>query len=57
MSNYILIDQKNLTAECWSVQFRGLEACKTCDVKDTSECGGQRIRETGKNNKDLNVPI
>ena len=57
MPNHRLINQANLTAECWDVQFDGLKACETCEFKNTSECGGQRIRETGKNNKGLNVPI
>jgi hypothetical protein len=34
------IDQSKLTSDCWLVQFNGLEACETCGVKGTSECGG-----------------
>lgn len=39
------ISTKNLTSECWLIQFWGLEACKDCEAKNTSECGGQKIRE------------
>jgi hypothetical protein len=34
------IDQANLTADCFMVQFQGLEACKACEYHGTSECGG-----------------
>jgi len=34
------IDQSKLTSDCWLIQFSGLSACKTCEVKGTSECGG-----------------
>ena len=51
------IKQKNLTSECWSVQFSGLEYCDTCEFKDTKNCGGQKIRKTGKNDKGIKVPI
>lgn len=39
------IDQSKLTSDCWLIQFNGLSACETCKVKDTSECGGQNIRD------------
>jgi len=50
-------DQSKLTAECWDVQFWGLEKCETCQWKDSDECGGQEIRKTGKNKKGYSVPI
>jgi hypothetical protein len=34
-----------------------LEACKTCEVKDTDECGGIEIRKTGKNEKGFLTPL
>jgi len=51
------IHQANLTAECWLVQIWGLEECNTCEFKDTPDCGGQQIWKTGKNEKNLSVPI
>jgi hypothetical protein len=39
------IDQDKLTSDCWLIQFDGLSACENCEVKDTSECGGQAIRD------------
>ena len=51
------VSQSNLSAECWLVQIQGLEYCKTCESKDTDECGGQEIRKTGKNEVGENVPI
>ncbi len=51
------ISQSELTSECWLVQFVGLTECETCDVKNTNECGGPDIRETGKNSKGFEVPL
>ncbi len=34
------IDQDKLTSDCWLIQFSGLEACKTCEVCNTADCGG-----------------
>jgi hypothetical protein len=45
------IDQSELTGECWQVQFWGLSECEECEYKDTDECGGKRIRKTGRNKK------
>jgi hypothetical protein len=50
------INQAEMTAECWSVQFNGLEYCKTCAYKGKN-CGGKRIRKTGKNEKGFTVPL
>ena len=51
------VSQQNLSSECWLVQMWGLTDCETCEYKDTSECGGKRIRETGKNALGVSVPI
>jgi hypothetical protein len=51
------VSQACLTPECWSVQFWGLSHCDTCELKGTKECGGQRIRKTGKNELGFSVPI
>jgi hypothetical protein len=40
-----VIDQSKLTNDCWLIQFDGLLACETCEVKDTPECGSQAIRK------------
>ena len=34
------VDQSQLTADCWLVQFRGLQACVDCDAFNTKGCGG-----------------
>lgn len=46
------IQQKDLTSDCWSVQFWGLPYCsgfgdydQMCEYLATEECGGQRIRK------------
>ena len=39
------INQNKLTSDCWLIQFSGLSACETCEVKDTPDCGGQIITE------------
>lgn len=38
--NIKIINSSSLTCDCWLVQIKGLEACKTCDIKDTKKCGG-----------------
>jgi hypothetical protein len=43
------VPQAQLSAECWSVQFWGLAYCKTCPFKGKKDCGGKKIRRTGKN--------
>ena len=40
-----VINAKDLTSDCWMIQFTGLEACKNCEFKNTPECGGQEIRK------------
>jgi len=39
------IYQKDLTPDCWSIQFWGLPYCRRCEYLATDECGGQRIRK------------
>jgi len=53
----VVVKQDNLSAECWIVQLFGLANCKTCEYRDTPECGGQQIRTTGKNELGHNVPL
>ena len=45
------IDQSQLTSDCWSIQFEGLEACQNCEFKDTDECGGGETLKRMKNEK------
>jgi hypothetical protein len=52
-----IIPQKDLTSECWGVQMQGLSACKSCEFRDTEECGGKKIRESKKNEKGKRVPL
>ncbi len=51
------IPQSQLTDECWSIQFKGKEACLNCEFRDTDECGGKDIIRLGKNKKGYAVPI
>jgi len=44
-----VIRQKDLSAECWLVQFSGTDYCNFCEYKDTKDCGGKNILKTGKN--------
>jgi hypothetical protein len=37
------INQSGLTADCWSIQFYGLKACKKCESKGKKTCGGKNI--------------
>lgn len=51
------IPQNQMTEECWSIQFNGKEACLGCEFRNTDECGGKNIVETGKNKKGFSVPL
>lgn len=50
-----VVDSSRLSSECWSVQFRGFAACKSCEFKGTKDCGGQRIIETGENKHGVKI--
>jgi len=43
------IDQSKLTADCWLVQFNGLQACTTCEYQGTDDCGGGKTLQALKN--------
>ncbi|MEA2104852.1 MAG: hypothetical protein U9P79_09475 [Candidatus Cloacimonadota bacterium] len=45
------VEQSKLTSDCWLIQFRGLEACESCDLKGTDECGGGETLKRLKNIK------
>lgn len=51
------IDQSDLTAECWDIQIRGIEACQECEFLNTDECGWKSIIKKLTNNKGVEVPI
>ena len=36
------IDQSQLNSDCLLIQFEGLIACKTCEVRGRKDCGGGR---------------
>lgn len=48
------IDQNTLTSDCLLIQFNGLEACSTCEFKNTKDCGGKRILKKLKQSKAKN---
>lgn len=37
------VNQSEMTSDCWLIQFRGLDACTTCEFKRTADCGGKAI--------------
>ena len=41
--NEKVIEQNELTSDCWLIQINGLDACINCEFKDTDECGGKEI--------------
>lgn len=55
--NVKTVKQAELSSECWVVQFEGLSACETCELRDTEECGGPSIRKSGKNELGNDVPV
>ena len=48
--------QRELTGECWGIQFDGLKACETCEFLNTDNCGGKNIRKTLQNAKGFPIP-
>ena len=34
------VGQTTLTGDCFMIQINGLDECKSCEFKDTDECGG-----------------
>ena len=44
-TNVKIINQSDLTSECWGIQMWGIEKCDTCEFLNTDECGGQEIRK------------
>lgn len=53
----IRIKRRELTDECWTVQFEGLSACKKCKLRGTHWCGGKGIILSDKNKKGYRVPL
>ena len=51
------VNQSHLSSECWLVQIWGLKSCEDCEVKGTTNCGGQNIVKTHKNKKGFSVPL
>jgi hypothetical protein len=37
-----IINSRDLDFTCWSVQFWGVDYCKTCDFLHTEDCGGTK---------------
>jgi len=52
-----VINQSEMTGECWNIQFWGKEACEKCEYKNTKQCGGKAIRKTGKNANGFKIPL
>lgn len=52
----VVVNQKKLSSECGIVQFWGLEKCKTCEFRK-KDCGGKKIRKTGRNELGFKVPL
>jgi len=44
---YKIMKQSELTStsDCWIIQMFGIERCETCEFLNTSDCGGEKIRE------------
>jgi len=36
------MNQKDLDPTCWSVQFWGVDYCKTCEFLGAKDCGGSK---------------
>jgi hypothetical protein len=51
------VKQSEMSAECWSVQVWGTDYCKKCEYLGKRDCGGKKIRKTGKNEKGYIIPL
>jgi len=51
------VKQSELTSECWTIQFSGLDACKSCEFLNKKDCGGKAIRKKLMNAKGISVPL
>ena len=51
------IKQAELSAECWNIQMFGESTCNTCEFRGKRDCGGKKIRKTGKNENGFTVPL
>ena len=51
------VDPQKLSNECLMVQLFGLKYCDLCEAKNTRNCGGKKIRQTGKNKAGVKVPL
>ena len=51
------VNQAKMSLECLFIQVWGIDYCKTCEYRDTLDCGGKNILKTGKNEKGFVVPI
>ena len=52
-----IVPQAHFSMECWGIQLEGLSRCDHCEYRGTHECGGKKIRKTGKNNLGFEVPL
>lgn len=52
-----MVDQKQMSGECFYIQVWGPDYCKDCDYQDHDECGGWDILRTGKNSLGHKVPL
>ena len=53
----VIVNQAELTSDCWLIQMQGIEACENCEFKDTTECGGKSILKRIANGKYPSVGI
>jgi hypothetical protein len=51
------VKQADLSSECFVAQLWGTGECVTYEYRDTDECGGKKVRATGKNSKGIAVPL
>lgn len=40
MTNMKEIKQSQLTSDCWTIQFWGLDKCEKCEYRGKKSCGG-----------------
>jgi hypothetical protein len=52
-----VINQWQLSSECWTIQAWGPGKCYACEFLDNEECGGQTIRKTSRNELGYEVPL
>ncbi len=52
-----MVDQTEVSGECFYIQIWGSDYCADCIYRDHDECGGKDILKIGKNSLGYQIPL